>query len=86
MQGSFGCLYLPLDAEDNKGRGDLLENVSCMNNIQVEQVGISQIRNVYMPIWQTTDDKWLWNDLENMLYSDVRRGDLVACFYAVASE
>ncbi|KAH9944896.1 hypothetical protein B0H21DRAFT_436067 [Amylocystis lapponica] len=87
LQGSFGRLRLPLDIHRIKRRQSLLENCVRMNNVRARLIGISQIRNVYMPIWKDGDGDGVWEDLGNFLMRDIRRNDRVSRFHlVVASE
>lgn len=51
LQGSFGCLRIPLEINHQAERGDLLETCVRLNNLGAQLVVINQIRSVYMPIW-----------------------------------
>lgn len=86
MRGSFGRLRLPLDANDDQGRKDLLTVCVRMNNVRARRVRISEIRSVYDPIWNPTEDEDLWRGFEDMLFRDIRRHDRVARFHHVAAE
>lgn len=86
LQGSFGRLRLPLDINQTGHRLRLLEMVMRLNNLRARCVGISEIRNVYMPIWQHDDGDTLWNDLGRMLLSDIRRTDRVSRFHLVTQD
>ncbi|KZV61810.1 hypothetical protein PENSPDRAFT_592328, partial [Peniophora sp. CONT] len=55
LQGSFGRLRVPLEIENSERRGDLLETCLRLHNVRTAVVGISQIRNVYEPIWRAHD-------------------------------
>lgn len=57
-----------------------------LNNLRARCVGINQIQNVYMPIWEEADGPNLWNDLGSMLISDIRRSDRVSRFHLVPTE
>lgn len=50
VQGAFERLRVPLKIHDSDSRIHILEMVMRLNNLRVRCVGISQIRNVYMPI------------------------------------
>ncbi|KAG2134547.1 uncharacterized protein EDB93DRAFT_1242629 [Suillus bovinus] len=48
----------------------------------IEIFGINQIWTVYLKHWQETDDDIaVWSDFENMLFSEQRQKDRVACFH-----
>ncbi|KAJ7301265.1 hypothetical protein DFH08DRAFT_827677 [Mycena albidolilacea] len=49
------------------------------------QVGINQIRNVYIPLWkQTREEERVWGNFENMLFGEQHRSDCVGRFHNVA--
>ena len=74
LQGSFGRLCLPLKINDDEGCADLLEVCVQMNNIWALLVGINQIHNVYLPIWQDEDDG-MWLGFKRMLCGDIQWHD-----------
>lgn len=84
VQGVFGRLRIPLEANDDEGRANLLETCMRLANVRTKRVGINQIRNVYIPIWQGEDDH-LYNDMEALLYGEpqTRYVDRVARFHAM---
>lgn len=84
LQGSFGRLRLPLNIADDRRRARFLETVVRASNLRTLRVGINQIRSVYMPTWQASEDERLWSDLGNMVFGVVRRNDRVARFHLVA--
>lgn len=86
LQGSFGRLRLPLDINQPERRLRLLEMVMRLNNVRARRVGISEIRNVYMPTWREADGSAMWDDLGNMLLSDIRRTDRVSRFHLVVQD
>jgi hypothetical protein len=82
IQGSWGRLRLPLDANDTAGRQLLLRNCSRMTNIRAQRIGISEIRNTYMPAWQENrGDALIWEEFEMLLFGQIRRHDRVARFH-----
>jgi hypothetical protein len=82
IQGSWGRLRLPLDANDTKGRQLLLRNCSRMTNIRAHRVGVSEIRNVYMPAWhENREDAMLWEEFDTLLFGEIRKHDCVARFH-----
>jgi hypothetical protein len=81
IQGSFGRLRVPLNISNPSQRQQLLKTVVRLANLQSTMVGISQIRNVYMPIWKASEDDELWDNIGNLLIGDVRRWDRVSCFH-----
>lgn len=86
IQGSFGCLRVPLPINYTKARGDLLETVVRLYNLRSRTIGYNQIRSVYEPIWREGEQEELWNSFEGMLFSDQRRNDRVSRFYLVVSD
>ncbi|KZT56611.1 hypothetical protein CALCODRAFT_435526 [Calocera cornea HHB12733] len=87
IQGSFGRLRLPLDANDAPTRRTLLETVFRLHQIRVRLVGINQLRNVYEPIWtETTEQKQVWGSLREMFFPDILKADRVAKFHYVVVE
>lgn len=84
-KGSFGRLRLPLDITNNDGRVALLEICCRLNNVRATCVGVSQIRNVYEPLWRGEDDE-LWFGFERLLFTDIQRRDRVARYHHVAIE
>ncbi|KZT62719.1 hypothetical protein CALCODRAFT_425918 [Calocera cornea HHB12733] len=84
IQGSFGRLRLPLDANDPAARRTLLETVFRLHQIRVRLVGINQLRNVYEPIWtETSEQKQVWGSLREMFFPDIRKADRVAKFHYI---
>ena len=82
IQGSFGRLRIPLDCNDNAGRGDLIEICLRLHNLHTIKVGINQIRTVYMQYWQeTAEDMEIWTGFEEMLFSEQQKRDRVARFH-----
>lgn len=47
IQGSFGCLHLPLDINDPQRRLHLLETCFQLHNLKAQFTGINHIRSVY---------------------------------------
>jgi hypothetical protein len=85
LQGSFGRLRIPLEIGCQEERGDLLEICVRLNNLRAQQVGINQIRTVYMPLWkQTQEQEDIWGNFENVLFGEQQRSDRVARFHNVA--
>lgn len=78
--GAFGRLRLPLEAEDDEARSDMLEICMRLSNIRTKRVRISQIRTVYMPIWQDGYER-LWEGFETMLFGEIQKADRVARFH-----
>ncbi|KZT52367.1 hypothetical protein CALCODRAFT_441669 [Calocera cornea HHB12733] len=87
IQGSFGRLRLPLDANDARARRNLLETVFRLHQIRVRLVGINQLRSVYEPIWtETKEQKQAWGSLKEMFFPDIRKADRVAKFHYIVVE
>ncbi|CAA7264567.1 unnamed protein product [Cyclocybe aegerita] len=85
LQGAFGRLRVPLPIDNAERRGNLLEICNRLNNLRTRRVGINQIRTVYMRYWQdTAEDIDIWQNFENMLFSDQRKNDRVARFHTYA--
>jgi len=85
LQGSFGRLRLPLDANDSVSRQRTLETCAHLHQLHTRCVGINQIRNVYEPIWKEADGEDLWSGFESMLFGEVRRRDRVSAFHIIAT-
>ena len=82
LQGSFGCLQIPLKINDSQRRGDLIETCIRLYNFRAERVGLNQIRDVYMPQWRmNTEDEEIWSNFENVFFSDQRKKDCVSRFH-----
>lgn len=82
IQGVFGRLRIPLEANDDDARANLLEVCMRLANLRTSRVGINQIRNVYLPIWQDGNEH-LYKDFESMLYGRSNYVDRVARFHAM---
>ena len=82
IQGSFGRLRVPLGT-DSKKRLRLLETCAHLTNIRARCVGISQVQNVYEPIWRAWEDEWFWDSLGDMVFGDIIKKDRVAKFHLV---
>ncbi|CDO76663.1 hypothetical protein BN946_scf184752.g1 [Trametes cinnabarina] len=86
LRGGFGRLRVPLDINDDIGRSDLLEVCLRSMNLRTSRVGISQIRNVYMRIWEEAEDSDIWQAFEGVVFGQLRRRDHVARFHHVVEE
>jgi hypothetical protein len=86
IRGAFGRLRVPLPIRNRDLRQRLLENTSRLTNIRARRVGISQIRTVYLGVWQESEDQRMWTDLGNMLFGDIRRRDRVSRFHLVVAD
>jgi hypothetical protein len=71
IRGAFGRLRVSLPIHNRDLRQRLLENTSRLTNIRARCVGISQIRTVYLGVWQESKDQCMWTDLGNMLFGDI---------------
>jgi hypothetical protein len=82
LQGSFGRLRIPLDANNADARGDLLEVCVRLHNLRTRRVGINQIKEVYKPCWTSTEqDQRIWDDFSNIMFSTQRSNDRVSRFH-----
>jgi len=72
IQGSFGHLQLPLNINNPAGRSNLLKVCVRLSNLRAQQVGISQIRNTFVPIWKEGEQEQVWDKFEGMLFGDIR--------------
>jgi hypothetical protein len=43
LQGAFGHLWVPLDANDKKRRSRILRLAFCLHNVRTRRVGVNQI-------------------------------------------
>jgi hypothetical protein len=84
LQGCFGRLRVPLEANHTACRGDLLEICARLHNLRTRMVGINQIRSVYMPIWKADEQEEIWANFENILFSVQRKNDRVRRFHLSA--
>ena len=81
LQGAFGRLRVPLPIEDLPFRQDLLEICVRLHNVRVRCVGISQIRNVYQPLWAPVEEARLWSEFERLTFGQIRANDQVGRFH-----
>lgn len=81
LQGSFGRLRMPLPIGNIAARGDLLEVCFRLYNLRAREVGLNQICEVYMPIWQAGDQELIWNHFEDVFFGDQRKLDRVSKFH-----
>jgi hypothetical protein len=86
IQGTFGHLCIPLQIAYHEVWGDLLETCACLFNLRARDVGINQIRSVYMPIWREDEQEGLWMAFESMLFSTQRKNDRVRHFHMIVVE
>lgn len=81
MQGSFGRLRVPLPINSIAEWQELLELCVRLYNVRATMVGLSQIRNVYMPVWMASDDDRMWDDIGNVMFGEIRRRDRISRFH-----
>jgi hypothetical protein len=82
IQGPFGRLRLPMDPNDHEGRERTLSNCVRLTNLRARRVGISQIKNVYDPIWkENPEEAAMWDGFRDMLFGDVVHRDRVSRFH-----
>lgn len=85
LQGSFGRLRVPLDANNSDTRGNLIEICIRLHNLHTRMVGINQIAAVYVPEWKRTEeDVQVWEAFESMLFVDQRKCDRVSRYHIYA--
>ena len=82
LQRVFGRLRVPLPIRYTRYRAILLELCFRLFNLRTRRVGLSQIRTVYMPIWQ--GDDVTWGSFGDVIFADQRRNDQVHWFHLVA--
>ena len=80
LQGRFGRLRMPLEIEDTDGHADLIETCFRLHNLRVRQIGISHIRNVYVPM-QHEGNGWLWDGFEQIPFPAPDKPDRVSSFH-----
>ncbi|KDQ56284.1 hypothetical protein JAAARDRAFT_59183 [Jaapia argillacea MUCL 33604] len=85
LQGSFGCLRMPLDTNNPDGQCLLLELCCHLNNVCARCVGINEIWNVYMPVWRQSEDDELWDNLGDLLFREIQHRDCVSRFHLVVT-
>ncbi|KAG9078768.1 hypothetical protein FS749_009172 [Ceratobasidium sp. UAMH 11750] len=75
IQGAFGRLKMPLDANDTEWRRLLIETCLRMHNVRTRMVEINQIRTVYMPVFTNGREQDFFDLTHSMIFSDIRRND-----------
>ncbi len=85
IQGSFGRLRMPLPIDDTRARANLIEICVRLSNVRTRLVGISQIKEVFMPIWKE-EDSGVWDSFESMLFGQIRQRDRVSRFHLHVDE
>ncbi|KAF9058001.1 hypothetical protein BJ165DRAFT_1398167 [Panaeolus papilionaceus] len=86
IQGAFGRLRIPLEINAPSKRLRLLKTCLHLTNIRAVLVGISQIRNVYVPTWRASEDERVWDHFGDMICGEIRRSDRVSRFHVVLEE
>lgn len=81
LQGSFGRLWIPLEAENLDQWADLIETCFRLHNLRTRLVDINHIKNVYVPIWRSGSGERVWEGFEHILFSDQRKHDRVSRFH-----
>ncbi|KAI6140193.1 hypothetical protein BKA82DRAFT_4332059 [Pisolithus tinctorius] len=75
IQGSFGQLQMPLNIDDDKKRGNLIETCLWLHNVHT-------VKTVYLQSWQqTNEDQEVWTGFAEMLFSDQIKKDHVSHFH-----
>ena len=85
IQGSFGCLRMPLPVNDAKAHANLIETCVQLSNVHTCLVGISQIREVFMPIWKE-EDGGVWDSFETMFFGQIKQNNCVSRFHLHVDE
>ena len=85
IQGSFGRLRMPLPVNNVKARANLIETCVQLSNVHTRLVGISQIREVFMPIWKE-EDGGVWDSFETMFFGQIRQNYCVLRFHLHVDE
>ncbi len=58
-----------------------------LSNVYAQLIGISQIREVFMPIWKDLEeDASVWDSFETMLFGQIRKNDHVSRFHLHVDE
>jgi hypothetical protein len=83
IQGSFGRLRVPLPINDENAHKELLETCLRLVCLRACRVGISQIRNVYMPTWKASEDEELWENISEVMFGEIRRRDRVSRYHLI---
>lgn len=87
IQGTFGRIRLPMDANDAPHRSQVLEVIVRLHNVRNRLVGVNQIRNVYAPIWaEDAEEVQIWDSFEEMVFGEMRRRDRVAKFHVIPAD
>jgi hypothetical protein len=78
IQGSFGCLFVPLLISDEEAHKVLLKLCFWLMCLCTCCVGINQIQNMYVPLWKASDDEELWENMGEMMFGDIQWWDQVS--------
>ncbi|KAG8723227.1 hypothetical protein FRC09_004209 [Ceratobasidium sp. 395] len=81
IQGAFGRLRMPLDANDTEWRCTVIETCFRMHNLRTRLVEINQIRTVYMPVFTNGREHSFFDKLHAMIFSEIRRNDRLRQYY-----
>jgi hypothetical protein len=74
IQGSFGRLRLPLPADQDEERGEMLEICFRLTNVRARKVGINQIASTYIPELEKRESDQFWDQVTEHYYPNTRRG------------
>ena len=85
IQGSFGCLHLPLPIANTRACANLIEACIQLSNVCAQLVGISQIWEVFMPIWKEEEGN-VWDSFKTMFFRQLRQRDWVSRFHLYVDE
>ena len=80
LQGAFGRLRVPLDANDAGSRTRILRLCCRLHQLRCRLVGLNQIRNVYLPCWIQAGPSE-FDEFSKILFSDIRKQDRLRKFY-----
>ena len=76
---------MPLPVNDAKAHANLIETCVQLSNVHTCLVGISQIREVFMPIWKE-EDGGVWDSFEAMFFGQIRQNNHVSRFHLHVDE
>ncbi len=80
LQGAFGRLRVPLDANDSASRGRILRVCCRLHQLRCRVVGVNEIRTVYMRVFLQGGESGM-DQLERALFRDIRKADRVRQYY-----
>jgi hypothetical protein len=49
-------------------------------------VGVSQIKNTFIPYWRENDNGRVWDNFEHMLFGNMQKHDHVLRFHLIVEE